>query len=108
MKISISEVRDIVAETVRRTVLEAKKKGQKVTPPRSEEDIEAQLERQTRATGYMRGDDFSQPLGDASVPKKQGASGIGNWTNGPKPTQEQMVRHIIRMIVREEIRAIKK
>lgn len=107
MKVSITEIRDIVAEVIRTTLHEAKKKGQKVTPPRSEEALEAQIDRHTRATGYAHGDDFSMPLGVNSVPRRQGASGIGNWTNGPKPTAEQMMRHIIRMIVREEIRAVK-
>lgn len=108
MKLSILEIRDIVAETVRKTIIEAKKKGQKVTAPQSEESVEARYGKHVRATGYMHGDDFSEPLGDASVPRKQGASGIGNWTNGPRVTPEQKMRHLIRMIVREEIGAIKK
>lgn len=120
MKLTITEVRNLVAEVVRETVSEAKKK--KELAPRSEESVRAQRERQTRATGYSHEDawDFSQPMGDANVVKKQGASGMGNWTKGadPRPpaygktgpkvgVAEQQLRHLIRMIVSEELNAAK-
>jgi hypothetical protein len=83
MKITMLEFRDMVAEAVRRTIGEAKKKT-KVTAPRSEESIAAQRDRQVRALpGYAHGEvlDMSKPLGKKNRAKRQGASGIGNWTS---------------------------
>lgn len=109
MKFTMKEVRELVAETIRQTLTEAKKKGKEI-PGRSEESIAAQRKNQTRATGYSHSDpyDFSAPLGGASVPRKQGASGLGNWTTGSKVTAETKLRRLVRMVVAEELRAIRK
>ncbi len=83
MKISILEFRDMVAEAVRRTVSEAKKKT-KLTAPQSEESIIAQRDRHVRALpGYAHGNvlDMSKPLGKKNLAKRQGATGMGNWTS---------------------------
>ncbi len=108
MKISITEFRDMVAEAVRRTVREAKKKPKEL-PQRSEESIEAQRERQTRATGYRHAAvlDMSRPLGKNNLAKKQGATGMGNWTSesvDPSDLRVEAIRQLVRLIVREEIR----
>lgn len=83
MKINISELRDMVAEAVRRTVAEAKKKPKEL-PQRSEESIAAERERQLKALpGYAHGNvlDMSKPLGKKNRYKAQGASNMGNWTS---------------------------
>jgi len=82
MKFTITEFRDMVAEAVRRTVREAKKA--KDIPPRSEESVEAQRERQVRSLpGYTHGQslDMSKPLGKKNLAKRQGAANMGNWTS---------------------------
>jgi hypothetical protein len=83
MKISITELRDMVAQAVRRTVAEARKKTREVAP-RSEESIQAQRDAQIRGLpGYAHGNvlDMSKPLGKRSRTKKQGAAGMGGWTS---------------------------
>jgi hypothetical protein len=117
MKLNITEVRNLVAEVVREAITEAKSKKKEI-PGRSEESIKAQREKQVRSTGYLHEPsyDFSQPLGDASIVKKQGASGMGGWTKGddPRPPAygkpnvkvEQQLRALIRMVVAEELRAL--
>ncbi|HEU5118679.1 MAG TPA: hypothetical protein VFT74_18945 [Isosphaeraceae bacterium] len=105
MKISISEFRDMIAEAVRRTVSEAKKKP-KLTAPQSEESILAQRDRQVRGLpGYAHGEvlDMSKPLGKRNRAKKQGAANMGNWTSESRMS-EDAVRALVRMIVAEEIR----
>jgi hypothetical protein len=82
MKITITEFRDMIAEAVRRTVQEARKP--KEVPPRSEESVLAQRDRQVRALpGYAHGNvlDMSKPLGKRNRTKKQGAANIGGWTS---------------------------
>jgi len=81
MKVSITEFRDMVAEAVRRTLREAKKKD---IPQRSEESIAAERDRKIRALpGYAHGKvlDMSKPLGKRNLAKRQGASNMGNWTS---------------------------
>jgi len=83
MKISITEFRDMVAEAVRRTVREAKRKPKEIAP-RSEESILAQRDAMVRGLpGYAHGNvlDMAKPLGKRNKVKKQGASGMGNWTS---------------------------
>ncbi len=83
MKITMTEFRDMVAEAVRRTVNEAKRKPREIAP-RSEESILAQRDRQVRALpGYAHAEvlDMSKPLGKRSRTKKQGAAGMGGWTS---------------------------
>lgn len=104
MKVTLSEFRDMVAEAVRRMVTEAKKK--KITAPRSEESVEAQRERMLRGLpGYAHGEvlDMSKPLGSKSRTRRQGASGMGNWTSEGRMT-ERAVQALVRMVVDEEIR----
>lgn len=82
MKITMTEFRDMVAEAVRRTVQEARKP--KEVPPRSEESIAAQRDRQVRGLpGYAHGEvlDMSKPLGKRSRTKRQGAANMGGWTS---------------------------
>lgn len=90
MKITITEFRDMVAEAVRRTVAEAKKKPKEVAP-RSEESILAQRDAQVRGLpGYAHGNvlDMSKPLGKRSRTKKQGAAGMGGWTSEGRRLRE--------------------
>lgn len=119
MKISITELRDMVAEAVRRTVNEAPKKGSKRAPkdvPSQTEETEVEVrDRQVRGMpGYYHSEvnDFSKPLGVKSLPKRQGASNIGGWTSESttvgairRRIGEMQIRRLIKMIVREEVRA---
>lgn len=108
MKVSITEFRDMVAEAVRRTVREAKKKPRDVAP-RSEESIAAERDRHVRGMpGYAHGDvlDMSKPLGKDNLAKRQGAANMGNWTSESKRHVES-IRALVRMIVDEEIRVIR-
>ncbi len=119
MKISITELRDMVAEAVRRTIAEAPKKGSKRAPKdvpaRSEESELQQRDRHVRGLkGYSHSDvnDFSKPLGPASLPKRQGASGMGGWTSESttvgeirRKIAEMQIRRLVRMIVGEEVRS---
>lgn len=118
MKISITELRDMVAEAVRRTLAEAPKKGSKRAPkdvpPRSEEsEVEARDRHVRGMPGYMHSDvnDYSKPLGPANRAKKQGASNIGGWTSEStigdirKRIGEMQIRRLLKMIVSEEVRA---
>lgn len=119
MKISVTELRDMVAEAVRRTLAEAPKKGSKRAPkeipPQSEESQEEQRERRTRGMpGYIQSDvnDFSKPLGPLNRYKRQGGSTIGGWTSESttlgdirKRIGEMQIRRLLKMIVAEEVRA---
>lgn len=83
MKVSITEFRDMVAEAVRRTLREAKKKPKDV-PPHSEESVAAKREKMVRALpGYAHGQvlDMSKPLGKRNVVKRQGQANMGSWTS---------------------------
>jgi len=83
MKLSIVELRDMVAEAVRRTVREAKK-APKLPAAQSEESVVAQRDRQVRGLpGYAHSTplDMSKPLGPRNLVRRQGASNIGNWTS---------------------------
>ena len=114
MKVSITELRDMVAEAVRRTLAEAPKKGSK-RPPKdipmvSDETELERRDRHVRGTGYSHANvlDFSKPLGPNNIVKRQGASGIGGWTAESivrKKIKEMQVRKLIRMIVGEEVKA---
>ncbi len=103
MKISITEFRDMVAEAVKRTVQEAKKKVKEI-PQQSDEAVLAQRERQTRATGYSHANvlDMSKPLGKKNLAKKQGASNMGNWTSEQR--RVEAIQRLVNLIVREEIK----
>lgn len=119
MKIKITELRDIVAETVSRVLAEAPKKGSKRPPKdipqKSEDAVLAQRDRHVRGMpGYKHSDenDFSRPLGAANIVKKQGASSMGGWTSESttigdirKRIGEMQIRRLVRIIVREEVRA---
>ena len=119
MKVKITELRDMVAEAVRRSLAEAPKKGSKrapkMVPPSSEEAEEQQRERNVRGMpGYAQSDanDFSKPLGVHSLPKRQGASNMGGWTSESttvgdirRRIGEMQIRRLVRMIVGEEVRA---
>lgn len=112
MKISITELRDIVAAAVRQTLSEAPKKGSKKAPKdipmRSEE---AELEVRDRAVRGMPGyahsnvNDFSAPLGPLNRYKRQGAAGMGGWTSEAitRRIKEMQIRKLVRMIVGEEV-----
>jgi len=116
MKISIMEFRDMIAEAVKRTVSEAKKKP-KMAASRSEESINAERDRHVRGLpGYQHGGhndvlDLSEPLGPNSCTKKQGASNMGGWTSEQTELagdqRVEAIRALVRMIVREEIRVIR-
>ena len=115
MKISINELRDIVAETVSRVLAEAPKKGSKRPPkdipPRTEESELEQRDRHVRGLqGYAHSDvaDFSKPLGPLNKTKRQGASGMGGWTAEAivrRKIKEMQIRKLVRMIVGEEVKA---
>lgn len=73
----------MIAETVRRTIVEAKRKP-KMIAPRSEESIIAQRDAHVRGLpGYSHGNvlDMSQPLGKRNLAKRQGAANMGGWTS---------------------------
>lgn len=114
MKIRITELRDMVAEAVRRTLAEAPKKGSKRAPKdvpmRSEESEVEQRDRNVRGTGYSHSDvnDFSKPLGPLNRYKRQGAANIGGWTSEAlikQKIKEMQIRKLVRMIVGEEVQA---
>lgn len=82
MRISIIELREMVAQAVRQTVREAK--APKIPAERSEESVMAQRDRHVRGLpGHAHSTplDMSKPLGKRSRAKRQGASNIGNWTS---------------------------
>ena len=121
MKVGIQELRDLVAEAVRRTLAEAPKKGSKrapkLIPMHSEESEDEQRERMSRGLkGYALSDanDYARPLGPASVVKRQGASGMGGWTGEAvkarmqQKIHEMQIRRLVRMIVAEEIGNLRK
>ena len=119
MKVKITELRDMVAEAVRRSLAEAPKKGSKrppkMVPPSSEEAEVEQRDRHVRGLqGYAHSDanDFSKPLGGHNIVKRQGASNMGGWTSESttigdirKRIGEMQIRRLVRMIVGEEVRA---
>lgn len=115
MKIRITELRDMVAEAVRRTLSEAPKKGSKRAPKdipmHSEESEIEQRDRHVRGLqGYAHSDvnDFSAPLGPLNRYKKQGASNMGGWTSEAivrQKIKEMQIRKLVRMIVGEEVQA---
>ncbi len=114
MKVSILELREMVAQAIRLTLTEAKSKKKKVVPPlppmRSKSSIDSQKERQIRALpGRTHGGvlDMSQPLGKKSLTKRQGASGIGGWTTESRDHAMESIRALVRLIVAEEIRLLK-
>lgn len=110
----------MVVEAVRRSLNEAKKRAPKEIPPQTEDAVLAQRDRHVRATGYSHSTsgDFSQPLGDANLYKRQGASNMGNWTGvGPQGSEkpvtaeqvlrkmrETQLRRVIRTMVSEALR----
>lgn len=114
MKVSITELRDMVAEAVRRTLDEAPAKGSKRAPKdipmvSDETDLE-QRDRHVRGTGYSHSNvnDFSKPLGKDNLLKRQGAANMGGWTSEAKVRQkikEMQIRKLVRMIVGEEVQA---
>jgi hypothetical protein len=111
MKISIIELRDMVAKAVRQTVNEAKKKP-KLTASRSAESNAAIKANATKGLpGYNHAEnnllDMSKPLGKNNRAKMQGASGIGNWTSESvehKTVWHEAIAKLVSMIVDEEIR----
>ncbi len=108
MKVSIKELRDMVAEAVRRTVSEAKKKPKEL-PQHSEESVIAQRDRHVRALpGHAHGEvlDMAKPLGKRNLAKRQGAAGMGNWTSESKARERKVeaIRALVRLVVAEEIR----
>lgn len=119
MKLGIVELRDMIAEAVRQTLEEAPKKGSK-RPPKDipMRSVESELETRDRAVRGMPGyshseqNDFSKPLGPANIVKRQGASGMGGWTSEAKrqlqdKIHELQVRRLVRMIVAEELAAVR-
>lgn len=114
MKIRITELRDMIAEAIKRTLAEAPK-GAKLIPPETEESEEERDERQLRGlSGYYHSEvnDFSKPLGRKNRAKRQGASGIGGWTSEAKKIEyikrrlgEMKIRKLVKMIAREEVKA---
>ena len=119
MRIKITELRDMVAEAVRRSLEEAPKKGSKrppkEVPPHTEESELERRDRQVRGMpGYAHADtnDFSKPGSAGHRAKKQGASNMGGWTSESttvgairKRIGEMQIRRLVRMIVREEVRS---
>lgn len=97
MKVSITELRDMIAETVRKTVSEARKP--KEIPQRSEESTLAQRDRHVRSLpGYAHGEvlDMSKPLGRKNLAKRQGAANMGNWTSeGPTDARARRLSEVL-------------
>lgn len=112
MKISIEELRDMIAAAVGRTLTEAKKGAKiKEIPEKSEESILQQKDRHIRGLkGYSHSkqNDFSEPLGDENIVKRQGRSNMGNWTGESvaRKIKEMQLRKFIRIIVNEEVARI--
>lgn len=117
MKVGIVQLREMVASAVRAAVTEVRKRGpgrKKDIPPRTPEAEKARQERAIRALGPGGGNNagyqhsgpnnFAEPLGDDSIYRRQGASGMGGWTGESRRHLQKMVE----MVVREEIRAIKR
>lgn len=120
MKVGMRELRGMVAEAVRRSLVEAKRKGRapKEVPHQTEEAAEAAAERKVRGTGYSHSpaNDYSEPLGDANLYKSQGAANFGNLTGvgptGPvtaeqvlRKMREGQLRRVIRAMVSEALRS---
>ena len=113
MKIGLRQLESMVAEAVRRTVSEAKAKGRKPKeiPMRSPESIEAQKERRKKGLpGYTEagpGDEYSQPLGDDNLYKRQGQANMGGWTAEAvlRKMREAQLRKVIRAMVERRVKA---
>lgn len=110
MKITVEELREMVCEAIGRTLNEAKKAGRKPKdiPERTVDSVLAQRDRHVRGMkGYAHSpqNDFSEPLGDANIVKRQGATGMGGWTaeSVTKKIREMQLRKFLRIIVGEEI-----
>lgn len=117
MKLSIVELRDMVADVVAEALTEAGGKKIKEIPMHTPESDAAQRDRHVRGIpGYAHSEanDFSRPLGPANLVKRQGQSGMGGWTSeGAKARlqnkiHELQIRRLVRTIVAEEIRALRK
>ena len=107
MKVGIVELRNMVETAVRAAMNEAKKRGKsKEIPERTEKAEAERREKQVRATGYSHAtsNDFQRPLGDKNLYKRQGASGMGGWTAEGR----EHLRKMVEMVVREEIRALRR
>ncbi len=99
----------MVAQAIRSAVTEAKKRGPrkaKDMPTSTPEARALERDRHVRGTGYSHSpvNDFAQPLGGNNLYRQQGASGMGGWT----ATAKDQVKKLVEMVVREEIRAIRR
>ena len=117
MKLSIVELRDMVADVVAEALTEGRGRKPKEVPMRTPESVAAERDRKVRGMpGYFHSEanDFSRPLGPANLVKRQGQSGMGGWTSeGAKARLQQkihelQIRRLVRTIVAEEIRALRK
>lgn len=108
MKVTLLEMRNMVAVAVRQALSEAKRKPKEIPAITPEAEAE-QREKKIRATGYSfsNQNDYSKPLGKANRLKKQGAANFGNWTSESivRKIREMQLRKLVRMIVQEEVRA---
>ena len=95
----------MVAAAVKQTIAEAKKKP-KILPQHSEESVAANRSRATKGLpGYAHSDvlDLSKPLGKKNLAKRQGATGMGNWTSESHQRKVEAIKALVRLIVAEEI-----
>ncbi len=112
MRVGIDELRQMVAEAVRRALTEAKRKGRKPKDiPTMTPEAEAK-ERSLKTRGmpgysHSPSNDYSEPLGPANLLKRQGASNMGNWTAEGilRRLREMQLRRLIRATVAEEVRS---
>lgn len=113
MKIGLRQLESMVAEAVKRTVAEAKAKGRKPKeiPMRSPESVKAQKDNRTKGLpGYTdapAADEYSQPLGDDNLYRRQGQSNMGGWTAEAvlRKMREAQLRRVIRGMVERKVKA---
>lgn len=121
MKIDMVELRQLVSETLRRTLTEAKKRSaaeQALADARGDgddkksDDIQRHTEKaellrrdkHVRGTGYMHmnNGDFSKPLGTDNLYRRQGSSNFGGYTGESR----EKLKAIVEQIVAEELRVV--
>lgn len=86
MKISLSELKRVVAEVVAEASGKKKPKGGDSKPPEAQASMKADEKL-----------DFSKPQGEDNLYRKQGAANMGPYT------AESALRHVVREAIREAI-----
>lgn len=99
MKMTINELRTIVSDAVKQSLLEAKKKSKKPKKRKPGDDVT-----DVPPHGYKHAKvyDYSKPLGKRNVIKAAGAANFGPYTG------ESVLRSIVAGVIKEQLALAKK